>query len=323
MLALCHASASAQDAAPAQPPSRLQLSGQLGAGLTYRNRQGVADAATKELTDNLLATSWLRVSASEDLGNGMRAIFRLESTVSMDTGSAGGTGVGGTKFWNRQSWVGLQLGRAGTVTLGRQFHAAIDRTIRTFDAFAVGGSSVHVLPLGLFGVNRYAANDSRADNSVKYRLNVPGVLDFGASVAAGEAVSGRSHSADIAHLGDRYEVAAAYVHIDALARVAATGLLPAHSVWVVGGNATFGPIQTYLAYFDSKLDSTAASGKTQRNKIIDVGAAWTVAPPVILKAAYYHDKGTSLNGVTGRDGTKQTLVVAGYYLLSKRTELRM
>jgi len=310
--------ASAQDAASR---SVLLLSGQLGAGATYKNHQGAANTASKELTDNLMWGSWLRLSGSEELGDGLRAIFRLESAVSVDTGTAGGLGVGGSKFWNRQSWVGLQMGRAGTVTIGRQYHAAVDRTIRTFDVLNVGGSSLHVVPLGLFGVNRFAANDNRVDNSIKYRLNLPGVLELGASVGAGETVSGRSYSADIARAGDVYDVGAAYIHINAPTRVAATGLLPSHRGWAVGGNARLGPVQPYLAYFDGKLDSTSASGKTQRNKILDAGVAWTVAPLVTLKAAYYHDKGTSLNGVTGRDGTKQTWVVAGYYLLSKRTEL--
>ena len=320
-LVLCHAFACAQEAAPAQSSSSVQLSGQIGAGATYLNHQGAADSASKQLTDNLTSTSWIRLSGSEDLGDGLRAIFRLESAVAADTGSAGGTGVGGSKFWNRQSWVGLRMGRAGTVTLGRQFHAAIDRAIRTLDVFAVGQSSPHVVPLGLFGVNRFAANDSRVDNSIKYRVNLPGALDFGASVAAGEAVSGRSYSADIAHQNENYEIGAAYVHINAPTRIAATGFLPTHSVWAIGGNVKFGPVRPYLAYFDSRLDSTSASGRTQRNKIVDVGVAWNIVPLVTLKAAYYRDKGTSLNGVNGRDGTKQTLVVTGFYLLSKRTEL--
>ena len=299
----------------AQAQSSVQLAGQLGGGLTDYNHQGSADGNSKQLTDNLMWSSWLRFSGTEDLGDGLRAIFRLETGVNIDTG----TQATPAKFWNRQSWVGLQLGQAGTVTVGRLFHAATDRAIRTFDVLQVGGSNLHVVPLALFGVNRFAGNDTRTDNAVKYRLSVPDVVEFGASVAAGEGVSGRSYSADIAHTAASYDIGATYVSFDAATQVA--GSTPKHKVAGFGGNVKFGPVQPYLAYFDSSLDATVAGRPTQKNRIVDAGLSWNVVPLFTLKAAYYHDKGTSVNNVLGRDGTKETFVLVGYYNVSRRTEL--
>lgn len=318
-LALAGLAIAAAGAAHAQGSS-VEISGQLGAGATSLNHQ-TGGGSLKLLNDNLIATSYLRFGGTEDMGGGVAALFRLEAGVGLDTGAAGGNGAGGAKFWNRQSWVGLRSGNLGVVTLGRQFHAASDRALRTFDVYNLAGSSLHVVPLALFGVNRFSGNDTRADNSVKFRTAVPGVLDFGVSVAAGEGTSGRSYSTDLAHGGTNYEVGVFYVHYDAATRVAATGLLPEHEVLGIGGNVTLGPVRPYLAYYDSSLDSTVAGRLTQKNKIIAAGINWTVLPLVNLKAAYYDDKGTSLNGIAGRDGKKRTFVVSGQYFLSKRTEL--
>jgi len=305
----------ASSAAQAQSSSA-QLSGKLGAAATFLDHQS-SGGSLKLLTDHLLEGSWLRFDGTEDLGEGMAAMFRLESGLGIDTGASGGNGAGGAKFWNRQSWVGLRLGAAGSLTFGRQFHAASDRAIRTYDVYNLAGSSLHVTPLALFGVNRFSGNDTRADNSIKYRLSVPGVIEFGASVAAGEGTSGKAYSTDVAHAGANYEIGASYIRFDAPTRVVATGLLPQHKGVGAGGNVKFGAFRPYLAYYETTLDSTTAGRVTQKNKI----TAWNVFAQSQLKAAYYRDQGTSLNGIAGRDGRKETVVVSAHYFMSKRTSL--
>ena len=321
--ALLTSSLALAGAASAQTSS-VQLEGNIGAGLTYKNHQ-TGGSTLREVTPNVLTASWLRFGGSEDLGGGMKAIFRLENAVAMDTGIAGGNGAGGSKFFNRQSWVGLDLGGAGAITLGRQFHAVIDRVIRTLDVYNVAGSSLHNTPLALFGVNRFNGNDSRVDNSVKYRFGMPGVIDFALSYGFGEVGGdtrlGRSYSAEVSQTTPVYSVGAALVSFNAPAVVATTGFLPKHSLAVVGGNVTLGAFRPYVAYYSSKLDSTTAGRLTQKNRIIDLGLAWTLAAPVIVKANYVDDKGTSLNGVEGRDGHKKTVVLSAQFYLSKRTQL--
>jgi predicted porin len=49
--------------------------------------------------------------------------------------------------------------------------------------------------------------------------------------------------------------------------------------------------------------------------------AWSATPALTLKAALTHDKGTDLNGVAGRDGSKVTTVASAEYALSKRSSL--
>jgi len=311
----CSAAALAQS-------SGVQLSGQIGSSVSVKTHQGAGNTNQVEVTDNTLWTSYLRMSGVEDLGGGMKAMFRLEQALIPDTGNAGGNGVGGNKLWNRQSWVGLQFGAAGTVTLGRQFHASTDRAIRTLDVHQLAGSALHVTPMAAFGVNRFSNNDNRVDNSVKYRVTVPKVIEFGASVGAGEGTTGSSYSVDVAHGNQNYEVGAMYVHYDANDRLANLQM-PQLTLWAIGGNVKLGAFRPYLSYFDGAMDSIIVGRRTQKNKIIDVGLAWDITPVFRVTIAGYLDTGKDLNGIAGRDGKKHTYVVGGYYALSKRTELNI
>lgn len=54
---------------------------------------------------------------TEDLGGGLSALFFMENGFSADSGVAGG----GTRLFNRGSYVGLSSKEAGTLTIGRQY----------------------------------------------------------------------------------------------------------------------------------------------------------------------------------------------------------
>ncbi len=314
-------------AAHAQQQPGVELYGQVGVGLNSRSNQATAAGApvgtTIDISNNALAVSFWGLRGREDLGGGLATIFRLESTVQTDTG-VGGKPVAGLLF-DRQSYVGLTGKNWGAVTLGRQFHALTDRTIRTTDVYQVGGQNAHVVPLVFVGVDRFQGNDNRVNNSVKYRFDQPSGVQFGASYGFGEVsgstTKGSSYSFDVAHVGANYSVGGGYIRFNAPAAIAGTGNTPKHELWSIGGSTTFGSVQTYLAYYDSRIEATAATLGVQGNKIAHVGVAWQAAPAIMVKAAYYHDKGSTLNGVAGRDGTKNTYIASAEYSLSKRTSV--
>jgi predicted porin len=199
-----------------------EIYGQLGASLNTRS--GVSTSATTDLGDNQIAVSYLGFRGSEDLGGGLRAMYRLESSVAIDTGIVGATVAGTNRFFNRQSFLGLDFGKAGALTLGRQFHAATDRVIRTLDVYNAAGT-LAVTPIGLFGVNRFVGNDSRADNSIKYRVAGPAGLEAGVSYGISEDTVGKSYSMDIAQITSGYEAAAYLVNFSSptLGRVNTNG----------------------------------------------------------------------------------------------------
>ena len=318
-------------ASVATAQSTVSIYGQVGMGLSYARASGSGTFTTTstQLTDNLMNASYLGFIGNEDLGGGLRAAFRLEMALAPDTGSVGGNGAGGSRMFNRQSWVGLGY-TASMVTLGRQFHAGVDRVIRTLDVNQVAGNGLFTVPLALFGVNRFAANDNRVDNAVKYRFTVPGIVDAGVSYGMGERVhgiasappaSGDSYSMDVGTGGQNWGIGGFYTHYDAPSGLPIGGT-PQHDLWGVGGNVQLGDFKPYLAYYDSHADAIQAGRPVTRNKITHVGLEWAPTGTAFRTTlAYYRDRGSDLNNVPGRDGTKDTFVLGGFYWLSKRTEL--
>ena len=309
--------------------SSVTLYGQVAAAIEYKDHQGAGAGGNQwSLGNNEFYVSHFGLRGSEDLGGGMKAIFRLESGFNTDTG----TNTTATKFWNRQSFVGLDMGQAGTVTLGRQFSAAVDRVVRTLDPYNAGGQGLITTPIALFGVNRFAANgttyianDNRTDDAVKYRVSMPSLgLEAGASYGYDDG-AGRSYSADVAQTTKEYAIGAAYQKYESPTQLS-NGAVPKATTFLIGGNVTFGgTFKVYLSYVDNKLDSaTALTGPSTHNKITILGARYTVAPNIDLSATWYGDKGTDLrnplgNATAGRDGKKNTYIAAVDYYLSKRS----
>lgn len=304
----------------AQDGSSVQLYGQVTSAVTSRDHL-TGNTSLTTLGNSPLAASLFGLRGTEDLGGGMSAVFRMESGFDIGTGVGGATVAGSNKFWNRQSFMGLNFNRMVTVTAGRQFHAATDRVIQTLDVFNVGGTTLAVTPLALFGVNRFVGNDSRADESLKLRLRGPDGLT-GAASYSNNPTTGTSWSVDAALLTPGYSLGAYAVNYRVpSATVVTAAVRPSHSVWGVGGNAPIGPVRLYAHYLSSTLDPTAAGRITQKNQILTLGAAWQATAQTMIKASLTHDKGTALNGVSGRNGNKHTLVVSAEYALSKRTSL--
>src|SRR5881392_4297802 len=81
---------------------------------------------------------------TEELGNGLSAVFVLESGVKVDTGEVDAAGT----LFNRQAFVGLKSKEWGTVTLGRQYTPWYTTITQVADPFAAGyaGSAKNLLP---------------------------------------------------------------------------------------------------------------------------------------------------------------------------------
>lgn len=76
-------------------------------------------------------TSFWGLRGSEDMGNGLSALFKLESQFQIDSGNQGSA----TTYFNRESYVGFRSARAGTLLLGAQFTPTVWLTAKV-DPFA-------------------------------------------------------------------------------------------------------------------------------------------------------------------------------------------
>ena len=113
---------------------------------------------------------------TEDLGNGLTAMFNLEG------GYDASTGVGDSALFGRRAVVGL-TGGFGELTLGREY-TPLD---------TVSGAST-TMGQGFYGSNLNAFSQGgmtrRISNSLNYKTPASGGLRFSAAVGLGEAAPG-------------------------------------------------------------------------------------------------------------------------------------
>jgi predicted porin len=111
---------------------------------------------------------------TEELGNGLKAIFTLETGIAVDSGTTGQ----GNRLFGRQAWVGL-AGSWGQVTLGRNYNMLYN----SMPEVEIVGPTQY----GLGSIDPAIPN-GRTDNSVTYKGTF-GAVTAGASYSLGRDVS--------------------------------------------------------------------------------------------------------------------------------------
>jgi predicted porin len=122
------------------------------------------------------SSSRIGFRGTEDLGNGLKAIFNIEAGVALDTGASD------SALFGRRSVVGLQ-GAFGTVTVGRDYTPIA----------AVAGAT-DILGQGFYGSNLSSFNTNRLtrriSNSVNYKSAAMSGFTGSAAYSAGETANG-------------------------------------------------------------------------------------------------------------------------------------
>lgn len=161
----------AQSRAATGQPSSVTMYGLLDAGVEYVSNVGPSEGRLVRMPTltGTLPSRW-GIRGSEDLGDGLRGIFVLESGFGVATGTLNQGG----RFFGRQAFVGFSAGW-GTATLGRQY-TMLFWSILDADLL---GPNVY----GSGSLDSYIPN-ARADNSIVYRGTFSG-LTLGASYSLG------------------------------------------------------------------------------------------------------------------------------------------
>jgi predicted porin len=277
-------------AASAQAQSNVTIYGVVDLGLAK-----TTGASTVERENH---ASRLGFKGSEDLGNGLTAIFNLESEVLADTGAQKGG------LFDRQATVGLK-GSFGTVYLGRT-KDLVDGAQNRVEPFSADGVVGKVNETMM----RVGVSASRVSNSLTY--NSPNMSGF---VASGQVVLSEVSGADAGYAALlTYDNGPISLHAgyERTAQLVANAAKP--NMYVVGGGYKFGDVKVTGAY--AKGDTKVA--KTGEFDGFLVGVIYTIGQGD-AKAVF----GKGQQSVVGKkdvDTVKEFGL--GYdYHLSKRTDL--
>ncbi|MFM0245086.1 porin [Paraburkholderia sediminicola] len=285
------------------------LYGDIGGGFRWTN--GAKGGSVVGFNNNIIAGNQFGFTGKEDLGDGLKAIFKLEGAFNSGTGALKTSGT----LFSQAAFVGL-TGDFGRLTFGRQLNANEDFGI-LIDPAGGRGQSIAIEPGVVYSAN-YFTLDSRFNNTIKY-LGQVGGFRFGASYSPG-GVAGDSHA------GTNFSGAAMYQWGPALGGVSYQKTWSAATMqWAqtfqTGGTLQIGPARLYLNYADLTVTGTTPSAPRRRDKIPGGGLVWEVTPSFQVTAAFFDDIASDLGNVQSASGHKITSFAIAEYFLSKRTEL--
>ncbi|WP_338847702.1 porin [Massilia sp. W12] len=319
-------------ALPAQAQTNTQVYGRLNLGLTHYAGYGPGHPEGARLHS---LSSRLGVKGSEDLGQGLQAIFMVESGFSADTGDGG--------LANREASVGL-AGPWGQVKLGFMLSPLDDLhsiagpgwvTSVTNDnlngfwangysnLFAGGGTRGCVQVAGPDGNANSFAFDNRIGNSIRYDSPLfAGGWRFATQYALGESSCGaRASSNKLQYQGQGWTLAlAAQFHH----HVRGEGLNDA--IWMLAGGWQIAP-EHYLGFWWQTLryDNPGLQDLRQRAWGLNWRQSYGAHQ---FELAYYRAGAGSgaqtpvFSGIyTGADSAAGLISLGWRYKLSKRSEL--
>ena len=307
---------------------------------------------------SLLQTSYWGIRGSEDLGDGLRAIFNLEGKVvpsdgtgANSTASGGSTTAGG--LFDRNAYAGL-ASPYGTVRLGRYYTTAY--TYSTFaDAIPLGINSSFNLTMKSNGTSQ----DQWNNNQIRYDSPSLGGLVISANYApggiAGSSSALTSFGGGLRYTGFGLDVAVAYQQDKSAINPAPAAGTPAQGRfnWEdVAVKYKFGPASVSALYLRSKV-STLANGITstfywtgytptylypngaitaagavatagnpfRSTDVWGLGGNYTFPVPITLAAQFYSVKwkNDSIAPALQTGKTSRTYTLVASYAFSKRT----
>lgn len=304
----------------------------LGACATQAHAQsnvtiyGIVDAGVTHVTNDsgnrtTVEAGQMQVSrwgfkGVEDLGGGVKARFGLEGTLLNDTGGAGvATGTpSSTSLFDREATVGL-ITNYGAIDIGRQNILGV-QSVGMADpmglAFAATSPNVLFSAMNNSAVyGPYGANNGgtalRQNNSVRYvspnwkGMHIALMRAFGEQ--AGNIQKSSYTAASAFYADGPLSFGGAYAR---LKNNLDTDLLTSHAF---GIKYTMPVVTLKSTYSMNKLDSTR-----RKISVFGVGADFTVAPAIVLTAAFYN---TERSG--DADDKSRQLIGIAKYLFSKRT----
>ncbi|RDJ99618.1 porin [Paraburkholderia lacunae] len=350
-------------AGTAHAQSSVTLYGLIDVGVTYTNnaQTGKANghnigasqvALTDAHTTGLSGSRW-GLRGTEDLGDGLKAIFVLENGFMVNSGALA---QGGAEF-GRQAYVGLVSANYGTVTAGRQY----DPLVESVQQFSASGYWGGYMSSHLNDIDNLS-NTNRINNSIKYTtptfhgIRAGGLYSFGG--VAGSNTQNQIWSLGINYNGGSFSLGAGYLNardpnVSFYGNTPNKGLATANNIGSFGsttapeaspGSAGYASAKTLeiigggAAYKISQTTITAVVTNTRFGSLgsssgpnplhysgnaiftsAELGVRTMITPALLTGIAFDY---TQRNSVNGDGGAKYLQLDLGAdYNLSKRTDV--
>jgi GBP family porin len=146
----------------ASAQANVAIYGIVDAGVNYTDFKRAAAGDTVALESGGANASRIGFRGTEVLGDGLSAIFQLESGYNIDTGALGYNG----RLFGRQAWVGLDSKTLGTIAFGRA--GTFSSGAAAFDMFV--SIDPFKTSFGLASLNNtFSSGALRLDNTMFYR----------------------------------------------------------------------------------------------------------------------------------------------------------
>ncbi|HEX8405280.1 MAG TPA: porin [Duganella sp.] len=317
---------------PAAAQNAVNLYGIVDTGVEYLTNANARNGSLVRVPSQTASLpSRLGISGSEQLGDGLSAIYTLEAGFNLDNGASSQ----GTRLFGRQAWVGLK-GSMGTLTIGRvysmMFWAIVDADIVGPGIYGGVGSFDPYIP------------NARSDNAVSYR-GVFGPVTVGGSYALGRDAAGTGNSpgqgtcagaTDNTHLACRqwstmarydratYGVAAAYDEqrggagaaanlFNGAAPLALTNAQDKDIRMQLNGYVKMAPLKLGGGWLGRRVRTDSAAVTDVRTNLYYLTAAWQFQGPWTVDGGHYR----MINREQNTRGDIST--IRALYHLSKRT----
>lgn len=326
----------------AHAQSSVTLYGIIDVGLNYQSN--ASGGRLFAMTSGVNQGSRFGLVGSEDLGSGLKAIFRLENGFDVTNGKLGQGGL----LFGRQAYVGLS-GPYGTLTFGRQYDTLID-FVGQYSVSNQWGGYISAHPGDLDNFNY----SFRSNNSVKFTSENYGGFSFGTLYslggAAGDFTRNQIWSLGAGYNHGPFSIGAAWLSVrnpntslfgansSTTATAAAAnasspvfrGFLSAHSYRDIGvgasytlGAATFGATYSNISFrgmgdLSSGPNPFGYTGNATFDNA-EVNFNYKLTPVWMAGIAYDYTKGHANNVNEG--ATYHQVEASTHYFLSKRTDV--
>ncbi|MFJ1301945.1 porin [Pseudomonadota bacterium AL_CKDN230030165-1A_HGKHYDSX7] len=319
-------------AGAAHADSSVTLYGIIDTGIGYQRVKGLDTQLSKfGMASGVSSGSRWGLRGAEDLGDGLSAVFVLESGFN----SLNGVSAQGNRLFGRQATVGLKSNAWGQIDFGRQTNIA-SKFLSAIDPFGAGYGQAN------FGHLFSAANTVRYDNMIMYQT--PSFSGFQAGVGYSFSIDNvapgggyptadnpRAITAGVRYVNGPLNVALSYDRLKPGHDNPANGINP--SSWILGGSYDFEVVKLALAYgqtrdgwFQGQNISPFSGGglqpldyqsfrvyEDQKVQSTLVGLSAPIGGASTIMTSWQHGRMTDMD-------TKTNVFSVGYtYDLSKRT----